>query len=50
MTYKIKPEFIDQWGADATEESIITEADLEMIARGWEMKPEDLLDQLIPQE
>ncbi len=50
MTYKIKPEYLDLWGEDATEDMVITESDLEMIARGWEKNPEDLLDQLIPQE
>ena len=50
MTYKIKPEYLDQWGEDATTDTIITEDDLEMITRGWGKKPEDVLDQLIPQE
>lgn len=50
MTYKIKPEFLDLWGEDATEDTVITESDLEMIARGWEKSPEELLEQLIPQE
>lgn len=50
MTYKIKPEFLDLWGEDATEDTVITESDLEMIARGWEKTPEELLEQLIPQE
>lgn len=44
MIYKVKPEFLDLWGADSS--GIITEDDLEMIARGWEKKPEDLYDQL----
>lgn len=50
MTYKIKPEFVNMWGSDATEESIITDDDLEMIARGWEKSIDELLPQLIPQE
>ncbi|MBO7662795.1 MAG: hypothetical protein J6U01_05450 [Clostridia bacterium] len=45
--YKIKPEYMDLWGEDATEETIITKEELEMIARGWEKDPEELLDQLI---
>ena len=48
MNYKIKPEFLPLWGSDATEETIITDDDLEMIARGWEKDPEQLKDQLIP--
>ena len=50
MTYKIKPEYLDLWGEDATEETIITDEDLEMIARGWEKTPDELMDQLIPQD
>ena len=50
MTYKIKPEYADLWGEDVNEDTIITESDLEMIARGWEKTPEELMDQLIPQE
>jgi len=46
--YKIKPEYLDLWGDDATEETIITEAELEMITRGWEKEPDDVMDQLIP--
>ena len=46
MTYKIRPEFLDLWGEDATEDTILTEQDVEDIARGWEKKPEDLHDQL----
>ena len=50
MTYKIKPEYLDLWGSDATEDTIITEDDLEMITRGWEKTPADVMDQLIPLE
>lgn len=48
MTYKIKPEFVHLWGEDATENTIITETDLEIIASGWDKRPEDIIDQLIP--
>lgn len=50
MTYKIKPEFLDLWGEDATEETVLTEQDVEDIARGWDKRPDDVMDQLIPQE
>ena len=50
MTYKVKPEYFDLWGEDTTEDTIITESDLEMIARGWDKTPDELMDQLIPQE
>lgn len=48
MTYKIKPEFLDLWGEDATEDTILTEQDVEDIARGWDKTPADVMDQLIP--
>lgn len=48
MNYRIKPEYADLWGEDVTEDTIITESDLEMIARGWEKTPDELKDQLIP--
>lgn len=48
MTYKIKPEYLSLWGEDATEETILTEADVTMIARGWEKPVADVLGQLIP--
>ena len=53
MTYKIKSEYLDLWEGGDTPydpDRIITEEELEAIARGWEMTPEELLDQLIPQE
>ena len=50
MTYKVKPEYADLWGEDTTEDTVITEDDLEMIARGWDKTPDELMDQLIPQE
>ena len=48
MTYKIKPEFLELWGEDATEETILTEQDVEDIARGWDKTSADVMDQLIP--
>lgn len=50
MKYRIKPEYADLWGEDVTEDTVITEADLEMIARGWEKDPEELKAQLIEEE
>ena len=44
MMYTVKPEFIDQWGE--TTNDVITEDDLEMIARGWETPAYKLLCQL----
>lgn len=48
MTYKIKPEYAHLWGEDVTENTVITEADIEMITRGWETTKEAVIDQLIP--
>ena len=46
-TYKIKPEYMDVWGEDANEDTVLTDEDLEMITRGWGMTPDDVMDQLI---
>ncbi len=50
MTYTIKEEYVNLWGEDATTTTIITDADLEMIARGWEKDPEELKEQLIERD
>ena len=49
-TYRIKPEYLALWGEDATEETILTMDDIESITRGWDKTPDDVMDQLIPQE
>ena len=45
-TYTIMPEYLDQWGADADENTIITQDDVERLATDWETSVEELLDQL----
>ena len=50
MNYRIKPEYADLWGEDVTEDTVISETDHEMIARGWEKDPEELKEQLIEME
>lgn len=45
-TYRIKPEFIDQWGSNANEDTVLTEELLERIAEVWEIPMEKLLEQL----
>ena len=45
--YRIKPEYLDKWGSDAMPDTIVTYSDVEMIARGWEMNVNELIDQLI---
>ena len=48
-TYKIKPEYLYLWGEDATEETVLTDKELETIVKGWNKTLEDVLEQLIPQ-
>lgn len=48
--YRIKPEYLDKWGPDATPDTIVTYSDVEMIARGWEMNVDELMDQLIEED
>lgn len=48
MKYRIKPEFIDLWGDEATEETILTEEEVESIVRGWDKTLDDVIDQLEP--
>lgn len=48
VSYHIRPEFLDRWGEDATEETTLTWDDVLNITRGWDMSPVDVLDQLIP--
>lgn len=52
MTYTIKPEYLDLWeGGDASDpERIITDEDVERLAREWEMTPDELREQLTPVE
>ena len=48
MTYHIKPEYFDSWcgGDNASPDRVITQEELEMIARGWETPVEELMEQL----
>ena len=50
MLYHIKPEYLDLWGSDATEETIIDESTIEMCARGLEKSVDEIIDQLEPIE
>lgn len=50
MTYRIKPEYLTQWGDNATEETVLTWDDIEMITHGWGKTPADVMDQLIIQD
>ena len=46
MKYTIKPEFLDYWGSDATEETPLTRSDIENICRGWSVTVDSVLNQL----
>ena len=47
-TYTIKPEYLELWGDDATEETIISEPELQHLAEEWNRSVDDLLQQLKP--
>ena len=44
--YRIKPEHLDEWGEDVTEDYIVTEEELAYLARQWEKPVEELLEDL----
>lgn len=48
ITYKINTDYIDLWGEDATEETVLSQDKIEMIARGWEKTVDEIIDQLVP--
>ena len=48
MTYRIKPEYLEQWGSEATTETILTEEEIKASAAGWETTVEALMEQLYP--
>lgn len=48
MLYTIKPEYLNLWGEDATEETIIDAAEIERLSEEWGKPIEELMDQLVP--
>ena len=44
--YTIKPEYLSLWGEGCTEDTVITENELQRLAQEWEKSEEELLDQL----
>lgn len=48
MNYRIKEEYIDQWGGMGNHSEIITEQELKDMCRGWEMDKAALMEQLEP--
>ena len=45
-TYKIKEEYIDKWGSDANDETIVTYEQVKRFAHDWEITVDELLEQL----
>lgn len=50
MTYTVKPDYLSNWGEEVTEETVITQEELERLAEEWEKPVAELLEQLIPNE
>lgn len=51
MTYKVKPEFYDEWFVDSPDpDYIVTEDELKQLSNDWNVPVEELLEQLTPQE
>lgn len=44
--YHIKPEYLSEWGAESTEETIITEGELRRLSVEWGISIDELVDQL----
>lgn len=44
--YHIKPEFLDRFGSDATEDFIVDHQFLDMVSRGWETPIHDIIPML----
>lgn len=44
--YRIKPEYLDEWGEDVTADYVITQEELERLAREWDKSIDELLEQL----
>lgn len=44
--FRIKPEYIQLWGEDATEDTVLTEDEVADIARGWDVPVVSLMGQL----
>ena len=44
--YYVKPEYLDKWGEDTTESTMLLPHEIDSICRGWDVKPETIMDQL----
>ena len=45
-TYHIKPDYLSQWGEECTEDTVITQDELERLAAEWEKPVGELMEQL----
>lgn len=48
QTYRIKPEFIELWGPDASEETILTEDEIKTQAEYAETPLDEIMNQVYP--
>lgn len=45
-TYKIKPEFLSAWGSETTEDTTVTDAEIERQSREWGVSVDELMEQV----
>ncbi len=50
MTYTVKPDYLSNWGEDVTEDTVITQSELERLSDEQEIPVPELKEQLIPEE
>lgn len=48
--YRIKPDFLQSWGPDATDEDVLTMDEIKAAAEGLEMSIEEIMTQVYPDE
>lgn len=46
ILYKVKPEFIDLWGAEVNADTLFSRLAIEDLAAWWEMPLETLMEQV----
>lgn len=49
-TYNIKPEFLSAWGSETTEDTIVTESEIQRLSNEWGVSVDDLMEQVTPCE
>lgn len=48
MNYKIKLDYLSDWGSDVDEDTVISEEELNRLSDEWDVPVEKLLKELIP--